>query len=147
MNTILLLDFLPRSHDIGLLLLRLWFGLTMAFNHGLAKARNFGEIAREFPDVLGFGSSTSLALVTFSELVCGVLVAIGLATRLALIPLIATMAVAFTAAHKMKLAPGEGSGELAFLYLGVFVTLFIAGAGRFSIDEHLTTPEPARSKA
>jgi putative oxidoreductase len=140
MNTVLLLDFLPRSHDIGLLLLRLWVGLTMAFNHGLAKVRNFGEMAKQFPDMLGFGSSTSLALVTFSELACGILVAVGLATRLALIPLIVTMGVAFVAVHKLQVAPGPGSGELAFVYLGAFLTLFVAGAGRFSIDERL---EPA----
>jgi len=38
--------------------------------------------------------------------------------------------------HKGALA-GPGSGELAFVYLGGFVTLLIAGADHFSFDAKL----------
>jgi len=43
------------------------------------------------------------------------------------------MGVAFLFVHKLALK-GQGSGELAFIYLAGFVTLFIAGPGRFALD-------------
>ena len=46
------------------------------------------------------------------------------------------MSVAFFVVHKAALA-GPNNGELAFVYLGGFVTLIIAGAGRFSFDARL----------
>ena len=39
----------------------------------------------------------------------------------------------FSLVHKFRLT-GQGSGELAFLYLTVMVVLFICGAGRYSLD-------------
>jgi uncharacterized membrane protein YphA (DoxX/SURF4 family) len=32
---------------------------------------------------------------------------------------------------------GPGNGELAYLYLGVWTALFVAGAGRYSLDAAL----------
>jgi putative oxidoreductase len=46
------------------------------------------------------------------------------------------MATAFWLIHGARLK-GDNNGELAFLYLGVFVALFIAGAGRFSLDARM----------
>jgi putative oxidoreductase len=47
-----------------------------------------------------------------------------------------TMSVAFFWVHGGKLV-GEGNGELAFMYLIGFLTIFIAGPGRFSVDSKL----------
>ena len=44
--------------------------------------------------------------------------------------MIFTMCVAFFMAHGGSIA----QGELAFVYLVVFVLLFFAGPGRFSVD-------------
>jgi putative oxidoreductase len=43
------------------------------------------------------------------------------------------MTTAFVTAHGAALT-GPHSGELPFLYLGVFIALLLAGPGRFSID-------------
>jgi putative oxidoreductase len=43
------------------------------------------------------------------------------------------MATAFFFAHGSRLT-GQGNGELAFMFLGGFVVLLLAGGGRFSID-------------
>jgi putative oxidoreductase len=56
-----------------------------------------------------------------------------LAARLAAIPLVITMAVAFFAVHGGALT-GEGNGEMAFIYMAGFVALLIAGPGRYSFD-------------
>lgn len=128
------LNFLPRSADVGLLLLRLWFGLSMLWLHGWLKVSGFSSMAEKFPDVLGLGSGkVNLVLAIFGELVCAGLLALGLFTRVAALGCAITMFVAFWIAHGHRLT-GEGNGEMAFLYLGAFVVLFIAGGGKYSVD-------------
>jgi len=129
-------NFLPRSADTALLLLRLWFGGSMLFLHGWGKVTSFSERMDKFADPFGIGSTASLTLVVFAEFVCAGLLMLGLFTRAAAVVCAITMAVAFAHAHGMKLS-GPGNGELAFLFLGAFVALFLAGAGRFSIDAKL----------
>jgi len=117
----------------ALLGLRVWLGTTMLANHGFAKLTNFGEMSAKFPGLFGLGSAPSLALAVFAEFFCSLLLVVGLLTRLAALNLAVTMAVAFFIAHKGSLT-GEHSGELAFIYLAGFVTLLVAGPGRFSTD-------------
>jgi putative oxidoreductase len=130
------LNFLPRSADLALLLLRVWFGGAMLLLHGWGKLNGFSAMASKFPDPFGIGSTPSLALATFAELVCAAFLVLGLFTRAAAFILAFNMAVAFAFAHHGKLT-GDGNGELPFLYLGAFVTLFLVGAGKFSVDANI----------
>ena len=130
---LLQLDFLPRSTDAGLFVLRIWLGLSLMILHGWAKFTGFSELAAKFPDPIGLGSRTSLGLTIFAEVVCAVLIALGFFTRAAALTQTILMTVAFFVVHKAALS-GPGSGELAFIYLAGFVTLLIAGPGRFSLD-------------
>ena len=127
------LNFLPRSADAALLLLRVWYGASIFLLFGLMKVKNFSGMAKQFPDLLGLGSTPTLALVVFAEAVCAPLLVLGLFTRAAALVTAINMGVAFWMAHGGKLM-GDGNGLPAFLYLGVFVTLFIAGPGKFSFD-------------
>ena len=122
--------------DVGLLVLRVWLGLSMLLLHGWPKVEGMADKAGVFPDPLGVGSAMSLNLVVFSEVLCALLLVVGLAARFALIPLVATMAVAFFVIHSGVLI-GEGNGEMAFIYLGGFVALLIAGPGRYSFDHYI----------
>lgn len=131
------LHFLPRSLDAGLLVVRLWFGLSLLVLHGWVKFSGFAEMSAKFPDPLGVGSSTSLTMAVFGEVFCAVLVVLGLFTRIAAIALAVTMSVAFFIVHK-GIFSGPGNGELGFVYLGAFIALFVAGPGRFSLDARLT---------
>lgn len=132
--------FTPGSNclwtDAGLLLLRLWLGLTMCLNHGLDKLMNWGKYSEMFPSVFGAGSAGSLALAVFAEFLCSALLVAGLLGRFAALMLAITMGVAFRIGHQMKLS-GAGSGELAFIYLAAFIALLIAGPGRFSADARI----------
>lgn len=134
LHKLLQLDFLPRSVDVGLLVLRLWLGVSLLVLHGWNKLTSFSETASTFPDPLGVGSRVSLALTIFAEVGCAVLIVVGLLTRAAALVQMILMGVAFFIVKKASLASGPGSGELAFIYLAGFVTLFLAGAGRFSFD-------------
>ena len=124
------------STSLGLLLLRLWLGLAMFFNHGLDKLANFTDHAAKFPDPLGIGHAPSLALVTFAETAGAALLALGLLTRFAALTLVIDLGVAFVMVHKTALS-GQGSGELAFVYLAGYVALLIAGGGKISVDKAL----------
>jgi len=119
--------------NLGLLILRVWLGLSMLLLHGWSKVEKYAGMSQGFPDPLGVGPAMSLNLVIFAEVLCAVLLVVGLATRLAAIPLVITMAVAFFAIHGGTLV-GEGNGEMAFIYLAGFVALLIAGPGKFSFD-------------
>jgi len=122
--------------NFGLLFLRLWIGFSMLLNHGVEKLEKFSDTAPNFPDPLGIGHTTSLALVVFAEFFVSLFVIFGLVTRWSALVLAIDMGVAFISIHKGALS-GQGSGELAFLYLMGYVTLLLAGPGRFSVDKAL----------
>ena len=120
----------------ALFALRVWLGLTMLLNHGLAKLTGFGQMAEHFPDPLGVGHTASLVLAVFAEFFASLLLILGLLTRFAALALVINMAVAFFIVMKAALG-GERSGELAFLYLAGYVALLLAGPGRLSADRVL----------
>lgn len=130
------LNFVPQSTDFALLVLRLWLGLTMLLNHGWDKLVHFNNYVGQFGDPIGIGPTASVALAVLAEVVASALLTLGLWTRFAALLLTANMAVAFFVAHKHALS-GEHSGELAFIYLAGFVTLFFAGGGSFALDRNL----------
>lgn len=119
--------------NLALLVMRLWLGSAMFFNHGLDKLVHFKDIAPGFPDPLGIGQPVSLALVMFAEVVGSLLLVIGLLTRFAALTLVIDLFVAFLMVHQTALS-GKNSGELAFIYLSGFVVLLIAGGGMISLD-------------
>jgi len=127
---------------MALLVARLWFGLTMLFNHGIEKLQHFNELASTFPDPLGVGPQASLILVALAEVLGALLLTIGFMTRIAAAVLVIDMFVAFLMVDKTML---HGDGELAFLYLAGFVILAIAGGGLFSVDT-LAFSKSARSR-
>ena len=130
------LNFLPRSSDTALLILRLWHGGALLLLHGWSKLVNFSSMAPNFGDPIGIGKTPSLALAVFAEVICAALLVAGLFTRMAALVAAINLGVAFWFAHGAKLS-GPGNGELAFLFLGVYVALFAAGGGKFSLDAKL----------
>ena len=92
------------------------------------------------------GSSSayySLGLAIFGELVCSMAFIVGFLYRLAMIPMIFTMIVAFFVVHANDVFAVK---ELAFIYLVVFILMYIAGPGKFSID-HIIGNELLRRKS
>ncbi|MGO3707188.1 MAG: DoxX family protein [Mesonia hippocampi] len=116
---------------ITALLFRLFFGGLM-LTHGIPKLQNL-LTAQEvsFPDPLGVGAVPSLILTIFSEVVCAGLLVLGLATRLASIPLIITMLVIVFIVH---LNDGLSGQELPLLYLIGYLGILLLGPGKYSID-------------
>ena len=97
--------------------------------HGTAKLLAF-PTSRASPDPFTL-SWTAGAL----ELVGGLLLAIGLFSRVTAFILSGEMAVAYFLAHAPQaLLPIENRGELAVLFCFVFFYLWVAGPGPWSVD-------------
>lgn len=118
--------------DVGLLVLRVLSGGLMLMSHGIGKLLRFSELSASFPDPLHVGSTLSLALVVFAEVVCSTLVMVGLAARLACVPVIITMLVAASVIHA---ADPWGKKEFAILFMIPFIVIAITGPGRISLDQ------------
>lgn len=119
--------------DIGLLIFRIGISALM-LTHGVPKLlKFFGSEEIVFADPLGLGQVTTFSLAVFAEFVCAVLVLIGLGTRLAVIPIMITMAVAALIVHA---SDGFGRQELPLLYLFGFLLLFFTGSGKYSLDHY-----------
>ena len=79
------------------------------------------------------------------ELVAGVLVTLGLFTRLAAFVAAGEMAVAYFIGHASKgFWPAVNMGEAAILYCFIFLYLAAAGAGAWSIDSARLKSAPIR---
>lgn len=84
----------------------------------------------------GPGLTTLLIIQGLLELVGGILIVIGLFTRPVAFILAGDMAVAYFYAHAPKgFFPSLNGGKLAILYCFVFLYLFVAGGGVWSVDE------------
>lgn len=126
----------PLSLDFGLLLLRVLLAAGL-LTHGIAKIANFSALSTSFLDPLGIGVLPALLGAIFAEVVCSILVLIGLWTRLTVLPLIFTFTLIFTFIVVFFVVSGGAAfaqRELAYLYLAGWVVLFFTGAGRFSVD-------------
>ena len=121
--------FRGKKTSLLLLALRVFFG-AMILLHGLDKLNNFQELSVTFPNIMGFGSYTSLMIVIFAELCCSLFLIVGLLERVFVIPPIITMAVAFFDVHDADFP----SGELSLIYLVLLIILYFTGPGRYSID-------------
>lgn len=120
--------------DLAVLIVRVSVSLSM-LTHGWPKLNRLlegGEIS--FGDPLGLGPTVSLVLAVFAEVVCSVLIALGLGTRLASIPLIVTMGVAAFVVHGSD--PFRGK-EMAILYMVFYILLMLTGSRKYSLDRIL----------
>jgi putative oxidoreductase len=117
------------SIDAGLLILRLCCALMLL--HGWPKFIDFKENSGDWPDPFHVGTTVSYALTVFAELFCSVFVVLGLFTRIALVPLIICLVVIVFNVHGGD--PLEDK-EHGLLYLLIYLSLFLTGPGKYSLD-------------
>jgi putative oxidoreductase len=131
--------------SIGLLAGRLLVGFVMAA-HGYQKLFDLGPstVGKGLLAPLGVPMPTTMGyVVTFTELLGGLLLMAGLLTRLAAIALTIdlVMAIVLVAAKLPLIVPSSKSGgaglELNLVLIGGFLVALFAGPGRFSLDRAL----------
>ncbi len=122
------------SIDIALFILRVGSAILI-LTHGIPKLLTlFGGGEITFPDPIGVGMEASLTLAVFAEVICATLLALGLASRLATIPLIINMVVIYFIVHAQDPFAHK---ELALVFLLIFTTLAITGSGKYALDHYL----------
>ena len=121
----------PYSIDYPALLLRLWLG-AMGVVHGFPKVFGGMEKFTEGVVKMGLPAPEFFAwAAALSEFAGGILLILGLGTRLSAFLMAATMAVAGFIRHAED--PFK-TKELALAYLVLSVVVFLLGPGRFSLD-------------
>jgi putative oxidoreductase len=115
--------------DLGLLILRVGFA-GMMLTHGIPKLNMLSDPSA-FGDPIGVGSTLSLILALIGEVVAPIFIIIGFKTKWAAIPAIITMGVAAFIVHAKD---DLGTKEMALLYFTAFLVIFLAGAGKYSVD-------------
>ncbi len=103
----------------------------MAYLHGLGKVpptESFigyvGKLGFPLPELFAWGAG-------LSELVCGILLALGFATRAAAGFILVTMFVAIFIA---KAGEPLAERELAVLFAAALLPFLVSGSGRYAID-------------
>ncbi len=121
--------------DGALLLVRIVFGLSMAFAHGVGKVPP-SEGFTGYVGSLGFPLPGFFAWAAgLAEFVGGIFIALGLLTRVSGFFLLQTMLVAVFVAH---IDDPFKKMEMGLLYATVALALSATGAGRFSVDRWLS---------
>lgn len=120
----------PLNADLAALLLRLVFGGMFIF-FGFGKITGYNDILPMFEGYFGMSSKMSFNLVVFAEFGCGILVALGLFTRVAVIPIFITMVVAFFVAHADDPFTVKHS---SFEFMLLSVVIFVLGSGKYAVD-------------
>jgi putative oxidoreductase len=119
---------------MGWTLVRVTFGVLLSLGHGLPKAlsgaknltANVAEMGLPFPAFFAW-------CATLTELVGGLLIAVGVLTRPAAAFASFTMLVAL---YDHRVDP-FAKAEKALLFFAVFVAITLAGAGPWSVDAKL----------
>jgi putative oxidoreductase len=121
-----------------LLAIRLYWGWSF-FQTGKGKLMNLERTANYFASLDIPAPKLNAILASSVECGCGLLLLLGLGGRVAPVPLIGTMVVAYLTAEKDALHaitsdPDQFVSATPFLFLLAALTIFIFGPGKLSLD-------------
>jgi putative oxidoreductase len=131
-----------RVQGIAPLLARLSLGYVF-IDSGWGKFHNLEKVVEYFTSIgIPFASSQA-PFVAGVELACGLLIFVGLFTRLASLPLMGTMVVAILTAKRADI---HDLGDLLMLidsiYIVILLWLVMYGPGALSLDAWIAKPKP-----
>lgn len=132
------IKLLSHAQPVLLLVLRLYWGYQF-FLTGCGKLLNIDRTAGFFASLHIPMPLLNAYMAGLTECVCGLLLLIGLASRITTIPLIVTMLVAYGTAHTQELAglftnPDGFVSAPPFLFLLASLIVLVFGPGWISVD-------------
>jgi putative oxidoreductase len=123
-----------RVQDLGLLFLRVSASLFLLWVHGLPKLLNYSAQLQVIEDPFHLGANLTLMLAIFAEVLCPLLIIVGLLVRLACLPILSVLLVAMLVVHPQW---SIEEGQFGWLLLILFTSIFIAGPGRLAFNVRL----------
>ncbi len=124
-----------RSGALALLFMRVAAALLLLQVHGLPKLLHWQSELQHIEDPFGLGAAPTLVLAVFAEVLCPILLILGVFARLACLPVIAVLLVALVFVHPQW---SLEEGQFAWWMLILFAGLAIAGPGSY----RLVLPRP-----
>ncbi|WP_050491863.1 DoxX family protein [Pseudomonas putida] len=115
----------------GLLFMRVMAALLLLFIHGLPKLLNWSGELQRIEDPFGLGAPLTLGLAVFAEVVCPLLLLLGIAARLACLPVLAVLLVALLVVHPDWTLE---QGQFAWLLVALYGGLALTGPGAYSVS-------------
>jgi len=126
-----------RGEFIGPLLARLTVGYAFV-ESGWGKVHNLDAVTQFFTELGIPAAAFQAVFVSYVELIAGSLLLLGLATRVAAVPLIGTMLVALGTAKAADISSySDLIGTIELCYAVLLAWLALAGGGKASIDHAL----------
>lgn len=122
-------QFFEKHHDTFYAVARIMIGLLFA-QHGAQKLFGaFGGNAAELMSLMG-----AVGIIEFTG---GLLIALGLFTRIAAFATIIVMIGAYIKVHiPQGMIPIMNKGELALLFLAAFLIIISHGSGKWALDNY-----------
>ncbi|BDM25408.1 DoxX family protein [Pseudomonas sp. LRP2-20] len=121
----------PTLTACGLLFMRVMAALLLFFIHGLPKLLDWSGELQRIEDPFGLGAPLTLGLALFAEVVCPLLLLLGVAARLACLPVLAVLLVALLVVHPDW---SLEQGQFAWLLVALYGGLALTGPGRYSVS-------------
>ncbi|WP_407072065.1 DoxX family protein [Pseudomonas viridiflava] len=114
--------------------MRVSVSLLLLHVHGLPKLMHWSVEVQRIEDPFGLGGTLTLGLAVFAEVICPVLLILGVWARLACLPILAVLAVAVLFVHPEW---SLEQGQFAWLLMILFAGLEITGPGPLVIGKAL----------
>ncbi|MCO5368638.1 DoxX family protein [Pseudomonas alliivorans] len=114
--------------------MRVSVSLLLLQVHGLPKLMHWSVEVQRIEDPFGLGGTLTLGLAVFAEVICPVLLILGVWARLACLPVLAVLAVAVLFVHPEW---SLEQGQFAWLLMILFAGLAITGPGPLVIGKAL----------
>ncbi|MFK0034594.1 DoxX family protein [Pseudomonas monteilii] len=121
----------PILTAAGLLFMRVMAALLLLFIHGLPKLLNWSGELQRIEDPFGLGAPLTLGLAVFAEVVCPLLLLLGIAARLSCLPVLAVLLVALVVVHPDWTLE---QGQFAWLLVALYGGLALTGPGAYSVS-------------
>ncbi|WP_343594425.1 DoxX family protein [Pseudomonas sp.] len=121
----------PTLTACGLLFMRVMAALLLFFIHGLPKLLAWSGELQRIEDPFGLGAPLTLGLAVFAEVVCPLLLLLGVAARLACLPVLAVLLVALVVVHPDW---SLEQGQFAWLLVALYGGLALTGPGLYSVS-------------
>jgi putative oxidoreductase len=122
-------------NNFALLVFRVLMSLEMVRVHGLKKLNSGGGEAETLPNPLRLPAKLNQFIAGLSDLVAPLFVALGLATRVATLPILAVTLTGYLVVHRRDPLSVR---DVSYIYSLGYLYVFLVGAGTFSADYYVS---------